>query len=108
MNVSERRQNILELLCIRRMDTYHNLAQEFGVSVMTIRRDIAYLMCHHPIETIRGKHGGVRVADGYYLQRRFLSMKQIHLLKRLSLQLEGDDLDTMNSILVQFASNIAL
>lgn len=81
MNVSERRQKILELLCIRRMDTYHNLAQEFDVYIMTIRRDIAYLMCHHPIETIRGKHGGARVADGYYLQRRSLTVKQINLLK---------------------------
>ena len=32
MSAGERRQRILELLCLRRQDTYGNLASEFGVS----------------------------------------------------------------------------
>ena len=36
----ERRQKILEALCLRRHDTYGNLAHEFHVSTGTIRRDI--------------------------------------------------------------------
>lgn len=100
---SERRQELLEVLCRRRHDTYDNLAFEFKVSRRTIRRDIAILMCSYPIETSRGYGGGVRVADGYYLYRRTLNKKQVALLIRLRVQLEGDDLDTLNSILRSFA-----
>ena len=57
---SERRQELLEVLCRRRHDTYDNLAFEFNVSRRTIRRDIAILMCSYPIETSRGYGGGVR------------------------------------------------
>lgn len=108
MSPAERRQELLEVLCHRRHDTYGNLANEFNVSTETIRHDIAELMCSYPIETIRGHGGGVKVADGYYLNRRStnaqrFSPKQVALLRRLSRQLEGEDLDTLNSILLQFA-----
>ena len=43
MNPWERRQKILEVLCLRRHDTYEGLAQEFNVSKRTIRRDIEIL-----------------------------------------------------------------
>lgn len=108
MSPSERRQELLEVLCLRRYDTYSNLAYEFNVSKRTICRDIAVLMCSFPIETVCGRYGGgVKVADGFYLNHRHnckaLTPKQTALLKRLSGQLSGDDLDTLNSILVQFA-----
>ena len=99
---SERRQELLELLCRRRFDTYDNLAFELKVSRRTIRRDIAILMSSYPIETARGYGGGVKVADGYYLYRRTLNKKQIALLPRLRAQLDGDDLDTLDSILHRF------
>ena len=63
MNPWERRQKILEALCLRRHDTYGNLAHEFNVSTGTIRRDIVVLTCSYPIETVKGGHGGVRVAE---------------------------------------------
>ena len=44
----ERRQKILEALCLRRHDTYGNLAHEFNVSTGTIRRDIVVLTCSYP------------------------------------------------------------
>lgn len=109
MNPIERRQELLEVLCRRRHDTYDNLAHEFNVSKMTIRRDIAVLMCSYPIETVCGHYGGgVKVADWFRLDcrgsgRSILNRKQVDLLKRLRDQLEGEDLDTLNSILVQFA-----
>ena len=57
-----------------------------------------------PIETVRGRYGGgVRVADGYYLGRKYLKPNQQELLKRLSENLTGEDLATMNSILSEFA-----
>lgn len=104
MTPTDRRQKLLEALCRRRHDTYDNLAREFNVSKMTIRRDVAELMCSYPIETVRsGHHGGVKVADGYHLHRKALTPKQVALLRKLGGQLEGDDLDTLNSILLQFA-----
>ena len=108
MSPSERRQKLLEVLCLRRYDTCANLAHEFHVCQRTIRYDIETLMCSYPIETVCGRYGGVRVMDGYYFHykstaSKALNQKQTALLKRLRGQLEGDDLDTINSILVQLA-----
>ena len=52
MNPWERRQKILEILCLRRHETTENLAHEFNVSRGTIRRDITVLTCSYPIETV--------------------------------------------------------
>lgn len=103
MTPTERRQRLLEVLCIRRYDTCDNLAHEFHVANSTIRRDLEILTCSYPIETVRGRYGGVRVADGYYLYRKTLTPNQAALLQRLRDQLDGDDLIVLNSILLQFA-----
>lgn len=104
LKANERRQKILEILCVRRQETMENLAQEFNVTIRTIRNDIEELTLAHPIETVRGRYGGgVRVADGYYLGRKYLKPDQQELLKRLSENLTGEDLATMNSILSEFA-----
>jgi len=94
----------LEVLCLRRHDTYDNLAREFNVCKRTIRYDIAALMCVYPIETVCGHYGGgVKVADGYYPYRKALNQKQVNLLIKLSAQLDGDDLATISSIIFQLA-----
>ena len=109
MSPAERRQELLDVLCRRRHDTYDNLARDFNVSKMTIRRDVAALMCSYPIETVHGgRHGCVRVMDGFHLNRhnsdhRCLTPEQTVLLRKLGRQLDGSDLDTLNSILLQFA-----
>ena len=104
LKANERRQKILEILCVRRQETMENLAQDFNVTIRTIRNDIEELTLAHPIETVRGRYGGgVRVADGYYLGRKYLKPNQQELLKRLSENLTGEDLATMNSILSEFA-----
>ena len=103
MTPTERRQRLLEVLCLRRRDTCDNLAHEFHVSNATIRRDLEILTCSYPIETVRGRYGGaVRVMDGYYLYRKTLTPKQAALLQKLRDQLDGEDLITLNSILLQF------
>ena len=92
MTPSERREAILNVLCKRRQDTIANLAHEFDVSVRTIKYDIEELTLAHPIETIRGRYGGgVKVADGYYIGRKYLKPNQQELLKRLSEQLTDED-----------------
>lgn len=104
MSAGERRQRILEILCLRRQDTYGNLATEFGVSRETIRHDIVLLMCSYPIETVRGRYGGgVRVKADFLPYRKALNKKQVRLLVKLSAQLGGDDLATISSIIFQLA-----
>ena len=104
MSAAERRQRLLEVLCLRRRDTYNNLAYEFAVSKETIRHDILVLMCSYPIETVRGRYGGgVRVKTDYLPYRKTLNAKQVRLLIRLSAQLDGDDLATISSIIFQLA-----
>ena len=101
---SERRRAILEVLCQRRQDTRENLAHEFGVSLRTISNDIDDLSRTYPIITTRGKYGGgIKVLDGYRLDRKYLNPAQQHLLKRLAKTLSGQDRDIMESILRDFA-----
>lgn len=104
INTIERREAILDALCIRRKDTAENLAQEFGVSERTIRNDIVELSCSYPIEMVRGRHGGgIKVAEWFRRTVKTLNPKQAELLKRLAPMLSGADLETMNSIISQFA-----
>nr|WP_206528094.1 HTH domain-containing protein [Marinitoga sp. 38H-ov] len=94
---------IIEVLCRRRQDTMKNLAFEFGVTERTIRNDINILSLSYPIETIRGNGGGVRIMDCYKLNQKYLKPEQEELLRRLSIQLSGNDLAIMNSIIKDFA-----
>ena len=103
-NTTERRQLILEALSDRRADTLDNLAVEFNVSKMTIRRDIEILSCSAPIFTTAGRYGGgIRVADGWYVGRRYLRDDQEQLLCNLMDGLQPEDQKTMQAILTAFA-----
>lgn len=103
MRPSERREKLLEILCIRRKDTIKNLAAEFEVSPRTIKYDIEELTLTYPIETIRGRYkGGVKVKDGYYVGRNYLKPAQKSLLQQLLPDLSEKDAEIMNSILKDF------
>lgn len=103
VSANERRQLILEALSDRRFETVQNLAEEFGVSVRTIKYDIEQLACSAPIYTVQGNGGGIRVADGWYLSRRYLHEDQEALLRNLLSGLQPDQQKTMQSILDAFA-----
>jgi len=105
-STTERRQSILEVLCLRRFDTIDHLANEFGVSRRTIRYDLEVLQCSYPIETVKGGGGGVRVMDGYYIGMKYLNSGQAALLEKLSETLSGDELLMMQSILKTFSKPI--
>jgi DeoR/GlpR family transcriptional regulator of sugar metabolism len=101
---SERRQAIWETLCRKQHETSQNLASELGVSLRTIQYDIEQLSLSHPIETIRGRHGGgVKVSDCYQPKRKVLNLEQAALLRKLTTSLSNDDRMIMNSIITQFA-----
>ena len=103
MNPWERRQKILEVLCLRRHETTDNLAHEFNVSRGTIRRDIMVLTCSYPVETVSGSHGGIRVADWFHLDRRALNSDEITFLRRLEDQLDGADREMLRRIIAIFS-----
>ena len=105
-STTERRQSILEVLCLRRFDTIDHLADEFGVSRRTIRYDLEVLQCSYPIETVKGGGGGIRVMDGYYIGMKYLNSGQAALLEKLSEALSGDELLMMQSILKTFSKPI--
>lgn len=98
-----RRQMILNELMCRRYETVQNFAAEFDVSERTIRRDIDILSHDYPIYTEQGRGGGIRVKDGFYTERRWLTVSEESLLRRLSLELSPDDKRLMDNILATFA-----
>lgn len=104
MAALERRKAILSVLAERRKETCQRLAGEFSVSVRTIYRDIEELALNHPIETIQGNGGCVRLMDAYYPDTIKMTPKQTSLLKGLMAQMSGDDLSVMQGIIRQFGA----
>lgn len=77
-----------------------NLAQQFQVSVSTIRLDIALLQTTHPITTVRGRNGCVvlqKEEETFYCG--CLTSTHIALLERILLQLQGKDELLMREVL---------
>lgn len=67
-----------------------------------MRNDIEILSLSFPLYTIPGPRGGVFVADGFSLGKRYLTNEQTDLLMRLIPTLSGSDADIMKSILQTF------
>ena len=99
MTAAERRQAILEVLCMRRHETRENLANEFGVSKRTIEYDVLNLMLTYPVYTVQGNGGGIYVTDNFRLDRPRMNEKQTALLQKLLLTLSGEDKETMQNII---------
>lgn len=103
MRATERRMAILEALCERRHDSVENLANEFGVSIRTIKYDIEALILSYPVYTTQGNGGGVHVVDGYYIGRKYLKPSQEALLQKLQETLSEEEQKIMKEILKTFA-----
>lgn len=99
MRATERRMAILEVLSERRHDSVKNLANEFGVSIRTIKYDIEALILAYPVYTTQGNGGGVYVVEGYRLGRKYMTDKQTELLEKIAKKLDGEDMEIMRSIL---------
>ena len=95
MTASERRNAILEILCMRRFETVENLAFEFGVTGRTIRNDILILSLDYPIYTVQGNGGGIHVDENYRLGKSYLKDEQRELLERLMPNLIGKDAEIL-------------
>ncbi len=84
MDTSERRAAILKLLCRRRHETIKNLAEEFGVSERTVRRDIEILSLSEPVYTQAGRYGGgVYVTENYSMDRMYFKESEADVLHKL-------------------------
>jgi len=102
MTASERRNAILEDLCMRRFERINNLAFQYGVTERTIRNDIMILSLEYPIYTAQGNGGGIYVDKNFRLGKVFLKNEQQELLERLLPGLEGKDAEVMKAILKTF------
>ena len=76
MTASERRNAILEDLCMRRFERINNLAFQYGVTERTIRNDIMILSLEYPIYTAQGNGGGIYVDKNFRLGKVFLKSEQ--------------------------------
>lgn len=83
MTANERRAEIIRILVSRRRETMGQLAQELGVSVRTIRTDMALLAVKYPLKTVRGNGGCVKLADGYNYHEKILSQEQETVLTQM-------------------------
>ena len=111
MGTAERRSKLLRVLCRRRHDTMTNLANEFGVSVRTIIRDIDALSETEPIYTQCGRYGGgVYVVEGYTMDRMYMTDQELSVLHKLAsmsqsksiCELEEDEFHLINMIIMQY------
>ena len=103
MRPNTRRRKIIEILNLRRHDTMQNLAQEFGVSRLTIYRDFLILEEEYPLIHTHGRAGGIALPDGYYLSQRYLSCRQAEAIRRNLEVVSTEDRVIFQSILDDFA-----
>lgn len=84
MGTTERRNEIIKILCRRRYETIGNLANEFNVSYRTLRRDIEALSSYIPIYTQNGRYGGgVYMVEGYSMDNIYMNEDELILLNKI-------------------------
>lgn len=103
MRPDERRDLMIEYLNYKRHATYQHLADEFGVSWLTIYRDMKYLEVEYPLVITRGVGGGVSLQEGYYIRQKRMTKKQADALRRAILVVCEDDREILKSLLYAFA-----
>ena len=104
MGTAERRLEILKYLCKYRHATMPQLAEEFGVSVKTIQRDILYVetIFHVPLDIRPGKYnGGIYVLNGYSFDRAYMHPDDILLLQKIQGLVKNKISDKENARLAQ-------
>ena len=73
---TDRLIGILSVLLQEEQTTAPKLAEMFEVSRRTINRDIESLcMAGIPIQTVQGTGGGIRIMDGYRMDRTILTSR---------------------------------
>lgn len=83
METYERRTQLWEKLRVRRKDTIANLANEFGVSKQTIRRDIDALSREHYIYTLPGRYSGGVFAEENTAHIKYFNESELAVIHKL-------------------------
>ena len=113
MGTTERIFAIMKYLCQVRHSTMPELAEKFGVSVRTIKRDIDELGFLIPLETKTGRYdGGVYVIDGYCWDKAYMSKEDIALLEKVKTVMtnntgtffDGNDLQRLTRIISTYSA----
>ena len=97
MNAAERRNEIISILIVWHHITTKNLADEFDVTVNSIKNDIHALSFAYPIYTKPGVAGGVFMEEHYNPHINSLTLKELETLKEVYEEAE----DRYKEILVQ-------
>jgi len=103
-SVEERRAEIIRVLESRRSENLANFVFMFGVSRRTIIYDIDALTATHPIETVRGRGGCVKLTDGYRTYQNILSEEQQEALIVIIPLINKQQAVVLKGILVAFGS----
>ncbi len=85
--------------------TRRELADEFGVTLKTVSRDIDKLGQFIPILTKQGTSGGISIMPGYNAGQKYLSSKQRQYLTELLNNVDDVGKDIIQSILSDFSMN---
>ena len=99
MGTTERQMEIIKFLCRKRHATMPTLANEFGVSVKTIQRDIEALTLFIPLDVKSGRYdGGVYVVGDYTMERMYMSENELEVLLKVQEIVRSKLSDKENSI----------
>ncbi len=93
----DRQINIINLLIKGNRMTMLEISSDIGVCVHTVKRDIADLQYHFPIDTYPGKGGGVEMNKCFNLNGYMLKREQVvtikHALENLACSKSGESAD---------------
>ena len=103
-SVEERRAEIMRVLESSRQETMSNLAHLFGVSIRTIGYDIDFLTILHPLETVRGRGGCVKLQENYRIHQRILSQEQQEVLIEIIPLINKRQAHVIRGLLVAYGS----
>lgn len=104
MTPNGRQQQIIHLLDQRRYDTIGHLALEFGVSWDTISRDIVALNELYPINTQKGRNGGISLPPKYELhKKKYMTPIQAYGLRKAILYVPDEIKEILETLLDDFA-----
>ena len=107
MNSNERRERIIEILCMKRYAPISYLCSELNVCKRTILRDILELSLSYPIYTKEGKYGGIYIEEGYRLNKKeYLTDEQEKLLKELTGTVNESQAKILQQIISKFGNPI--
>jgi len=100
MSSGERQHEIMRILLSRRFETMKRIAVEIGASYKTIRRDVLELAARYPLETIPGKHGGVRLSAEYSPYKNLFTREHKQALVKAAATADEDTARLLGEILM--------